>query len=549
MGSLSMSFKFPRKYYIVFAIIALTTAVVIYWASSHIVRQEENARLERLERVNSEAATAFKESLNTYATLLSGIKAFIELHNRTPDRDLIQRFIRHQLEGLSITPPFSISYVNSDHVIQFDITLEGEDSLALEGKSMRQFVGEEGIQRMDMLKQKSAFYVSSPTNLLEGGVGLPLGFGVINDENQPIGYITTITELAPIIERIYANINKEEFTFRFQTSDGVYFDHTRSYNDQATYEMKNEEYSENSHIPPEAYIASSISFYNKEFTITSAYKSRFKNSPTIFVASIILYLTIIGFMLFLISQYYIYEKKNTIINGQKRQLSELVATKNKFFSIIAHDLRSPLSSIINFLDLLKDEHFKSPQTNAIIDSLENSSKNSISLLDNLLKWSTVQTGKIKFKPVALDMQSIVKDQISIHAEALSNKGLNVRLESSFKGQLEGDKNMIATVIRNLLSNAIHFSYDNDIIVIELSEEEGHFMCSIEDNGIGMTSEFKSKLLDVTQMATQEGTRNERGSGLGLILCDQFIKAHQGTLQIESQKDNGTIVYFTIPLDR
>lgn len=159
----------------------------------------------------------------------------------------------------------------------------------------------------------------------------------------------------------------------------------------------------------------------------------------------------------------------------------------------------------------------------------------------------MQTGKIKFEPVLLDIQSILKEQIEIHGQALRDKGLNIRLECSFKGALEGDVNMIAAVIRNLLSNAIHFSYENDIIMIELSEERGHFICSIEDNGIGMTADFKRKLLDITQMVTQQGTRNEKGSGLGLILCDQFIKAHKETLHIESQKDKGSIVSFTIPL--
>ena len=131
------------------------------------------------------------------------------------------------------------------------------------------------------------------------------------------------------------------------------------------------------------------------------------------------------------------------------------------------------------MDVLKQEEFKSKQTAAIIDSLEDSSRNSISLLDNLLKWSKLETGQIKYEPIPLDILAITKDQIKVYSDNLKQKGINVRLESSFKGTVEGDKNMIATVIRNLLSNAIKFSNDNDIIVIEFSKTAQDFIFTID----------------------------------------------------------------------
>ena len=114
----------------------------------------------------------------------------------------------------------------------------------------------------------------------------------------------------------------------------------------------------------------------------------------------------------------------------------------------------------------------------------------------MLKWSRLETGQIKYEPIPLDILAITKDQIKVYSNNLQQKGINVRLESSFKGKVTGDKNMIATVIRNLLSNAIKFSKDNDIIVIEFSKTEKDFTFSIEDNGVGMTDTYRKKIFSL-----------------------------------------------------
>ena len=240
---------------------------------------------------------------------------------------------------------------------------------------------------------------------------------------------------------------------------------------------------------------------------------------------------------------------NRIFSAQKEQLSELVATKNKFFSIIAHDLRSPLSSVVNFLDILKGDHPDSQMNKEIVKALGESSRNSLSLLDNLLKWSKIQTGNIKYAPVAINLLKIVKDQVQVQQFNATKKNIKVIIESSFNGRIEADKNMIATVVRNLLSNAIKFSNTDSIIVIEISKQEGDVLVSIEDNGIGIPQGHLKKIFDVTEVTTQTGTANEKGSGLGLILCQQFVEMHGGKLELESTEGKGTIASFTLPLKK
>ncbi len=543
-----MAVRLPKKYYLIFALFALSTIAAIYWVSNHIIKQDIEAHDLRLEQANAEAAAELKDALTNYATFLTGIKTVIEIADEMPSQEALQDFVKRQANNLTIDPPFSISYIDTNHIFIYDFDKDQIDPSNLRGTSMRDIIGDQGIVRMDTLMRKDLLYVSSPTNLIEGKVALPYGFGVLDSLGRSRGYVTAVFEFMPIVNRVYQNVSKEEFVYKFMSDSGAYFDRTRAYNGQKVYATEEDpEYFENFDLSEQAYISTQIPFYNKVFTVSTAYKEENLYSTNVIIGYSLWLLAILGFMLFLISQFYLYEKTNKKIAAQKQQLSELVATKNKFFSIIAHDLRSPLSSVINFLDVLKGEEFGNKQTNEIFKQLEDSSKNSISLLDNLLKWSKVQTGQISFHPESIDILKITKDQIKVQQHLLDEKGLKVRLESSYNGKVEGDKNMIATIIRNLLSNAIKFSHKKGIIVIEINKIGSYLSFSIEDNGIGIPEQYMGKLLDVTTVTRQSGTSNEKGSGLGLILCDQFVKAHQGKFDIESQHNKGTIVTILLPL--
>ncbi len=543
-----MSVNYPKKYYLLFGILAIASALAIILATSKIIEEEMNAYHLRLIQVNKLASSELKEALNSYAIFVSGLRSYIVMDGGIPSKEKTKQFVDLQLGDISIEGPFSISYIDTSHIFIFDITKYDTSELSLEGTSMEKIIGQNGLKRMDTLMLKNTFYASDPTNLLEGKVGLPLGFGILDAYNKSLGYVTTVTEFAPMIKRVYDNVDTDLFVFSFQSSNGNYFDRTRSYNDQKVYSNNlDPECFRNFDIAESEYVKTEVPYYNKSFILGTAYKKPYSANVLMYISMIVLYLLVIGFLLFFISQYYIYRRKNKLIAAQKYQLSELVATKNKFFSIIAHDLRGPLTSIINFLDILKDEEQQSSHTKEIIDSLEDSSRSSITLLDNLLKWSKVQTGKIKYEPQPLDILSITSDQIRVQKASLVAKGLDVRIENSFKEKMiTGDKNMIATIIRNLLSNAIKFSHNNDIIVIELSKVDGHFQFCIEDNGIGMSEDFRAQVLDLSKIDSKKGTRNEQGSGLGLVVSDQFVKAHQGKLTIESEEGKGTIVCFSIP---
>jgi len=406
---------FPKKkYFLTFIALTLSSVIAIYLITREVLEKQNETMALELKSANELAAQEFKEALNTYATLITGIKVYVETSDSIPTKEMIQSFLYRQLENLSQLPPFSVSYIDTNHIIQFDFTREKNPSLNLEGTSMKELIGEEGIHRMRQLMRSDDFYASNPTNLLEGTVGFPLGFGVLDSVGKSLGYITSVAEFKPIMDKVYTYINSKDFVYKFMSQDGVYFDRTRSYNNQKVYaKEQDEEYFENFDIPEAAYISSNVPFYNKTFIISTAFKEQKQYSLGLLLTSIFWYVLVLGFLLFVISQLYLYKRKNAIIAAQKEQLTELIATKNKFFSIIAHDLRSPLSSVINFLDMLKVGETDIQSNRQIVKDLGESSKSSLSLLDNLLKWSKVQTGNLKFNPVSINILKIIKDQIRV----------------------------------------------------------------------------------------------------------------------------------------
>tara|TARA_R110001632_G_scaffold50261_3_gene125437 strand:+ start:3680 stop:5317 length:1638 start_codon:yes stop_codon:yes gene_type:complete len=543
-----MAVKFPKKYYLIFAALAISSAFLVYWATTRIVTEEREARDLRLENTNRKAASELQDALNNYVTLISGIRAETKFSDEFPSQQDLFEFIKYQVSDLHIDDSFVVSFVDTNHVFRYSFTKDQINPDGMIGVQMSDIVGQKGIRNLKNMMVKDAYYAFDPFNLVEGRVGLPLGFGVIDSTRKCQGYFSIVTDFKPIINRVYNNTDLEEYVFKFSTSNGLIFDRDRVYDgNKINNKEVDPEYYANFDVEDDAFKTTVVPFYNKSFHIGTAYKKPYTSSSSLFITSSLWYIAILGFMLFIISQLYLYKRKNKLIAAQKQQLSELVATKNKFFSIIAHDLRSPLSSVINFLDVLKQEEFPNKQTNKVFSQLEDSSKNSITLLDNLLKWSKVQTGQITFNPEDIDILAVTKDQVKVQQHLLDEKGLKVRLESSYNGSIYGDRNMIGTIIRNVLSNAIKFSYKQGIIVIELSKVDECFSFTIEDNGIGIPKKFIDKIMDVTTITSQLGTSNEKGSGLGLILCDQFIKAHNGKLDIDSEVGKGTIVSILLPI--
>ncbi|MCF8346818.1 MAG: HAMP domain-containing histidine kinase [Bacteroidales bacterium] len=242
------------------------------------------------------------------------------------------------------------------------------------------------------------------------------------------------------------------------------------------------------------------------------------------------------------------ENANQALMDSEAELSEINATKDKFFSIIAHDLKSPFNSIVGFSDLLVEQI-----GNKDYDGIEKyagiilqSSQRAVDLLMNLMKWSQCQTGRMEFNPEQFDLTKFIQDIIRMFDDIAGQKGITIRLELPANAIVFADQAMINTVLRNLVSNAIKFTKPGGEIIMSVTKEKNDLLISVKDNGVGMSEELIDKLFRIDKNPSTLGTAKESGTGLGLILCKDLIEKHNSKIWIESEEGKGSTFYFTLP---
>ncbi len=234
--------------------------------------------------------------------------------------------------------------------------------------------------------------------------------------------------------------------------------------------------------------------------------------------------------------------------NSEKDLSELNTTKDKLFSIIAHDLKSPFSAILGFSDILSNEikNQDVAKSEKIINYISSSAKNTLNLLNNLLSWAKSQTGQLSFKPELLSLSEIVKPIIDEQNLIAKIKNISIHANLSDEVTVYCDYQMLETIIRNLISNAIKYSYPDGKIDFFAIKKEKYIEISVSDYGVGMNKEIKDKLFIVGEQESLEGTTGEKGTGLGLILCKDFVEKHGGKIWVESEPEKGSKFYFTLP---
>jgi len=233
----------------------------------------------------------------------------------------------------------------------------------------------------------------------------------------------------------------------------------------------------------------------------------------------------------------------------KEKLEKINSEKDKFFSIIAHDLRSPLSSFVGLTKILSEElgNFEQDELQEMLVELRNSSSNVYKLLENLLEWSRLQRGVIKFEPESVDLAYFIDQNIALLKEAANLKNIKLSNLIDRKCYIEADPTMLNTIMRNLLSNAIKFTPRNGEVKIGAypSEDGNYAVIYVQDTGIGIEKENIDKIFSIEHKVNRPGTEGEPSSGLGLLLCKEFIEKHQGKIWVESEVGKGTTFYFTM----
>ena len=230
------------------------------------------------------------------------------------------------------------------------------------------------------------------------------------------------------------------------------------------------------------------------------------------------------------------------------ELQELNASKDKFFSIIAHDLKNPFSTIIGFSDMLNDEfHTENPENAKEYAKLINTSAvQTLKLLENLLEWANSQRGKISFKPLTINLGDIMNEEFLNLNDAAHDKNIELKSTVPEKLTVFADRNMIKTILRNLISNAIKFTHRKGKVEIKAFIDNDFVEIEVSDNGIGISKETMSKLFRIDADLSTRGTENEKGTGLGLFLCKEFVEKHGGKIWVESESGRGSTFKLVLP---
>lgn len=237
------------------------------------------------------------------------------------------------------------------------------------------------------------------------------------------------------------------------------------------------------------------------------------------------------------------------LEEKNARLEQSNTIKDKFFSIIAHDLKSPFNSIMGFSDLLVDKlssgEFEDAKKYAGI--ILNSSERAVELLSNLMDWSRCQTGRIVFKPERLDVSAFLGEIIQLYESIAMQKSIHIRQNFNAKIHAFADKDMLSTIMRNLITNAIKFTHPQGEVTISAEEIQDNLVISVRDTGVGMSQQTMENLFRIDKNISTPGTSDEKGTGLGLILCKEFVEKHAGTIRAESQPGKGSVFTISLPV--
>jgi two-component system sensor histidine kinase/response regulator len=237
------------------------------------------------------------------------------------------------------------------------------------------------------------------------------------------------------------------------------------------------------------------------------------------------------------------------LNAANEELLKANQDKDKFLKILAHDLKNPMFAISGFSDLLI-KNFRKYDESTIekqLGIINTTTKKTYDLLEELLLWTRSQSGKIPFEPRTVQLKKVCDDVLSLLNESAATKQIEIISEIDAGLELHADVDMLRTILRNLISNAIKFTHENGQIILRAEQQDTDMIITVSDNGIGMSQEVVSKLWQIAELYTSPGTKGEKGTGLGLMLCKEFVEKHNGRIWVESEVGKGSDFKIALPV--
>jgi two-component system sensor histidine kinase/response regulator len=260
----------------------------------------------------------------------------------------------------------------------------------------------------------------------------------------------------------------------------------------------------------------------------------------------------VGYQASILNKNILLNATNLEIEAQKKEiikkaseLEELNLLKNKLFSVISHDLKGPIYAQRNLFENIEKYDLPVEDIKLLVPEILKEMNFTLNLMDNLLQWSKSQMNAQIINQELIDTSTMVNDAANLVRLQAKTKGINLIIQSNSCAYVYADKNMIDLVLRNLISNAVKFSQDNNSITVTINEINSDVVISVIDNGVGMTHEEMEKI-SRNIFYSSKGTANESGTGLGIMLCQDFLRKNESTLQIKSEAGKGSTFYFRLP---
>ncbi|MDC8005339.1 HAMP domain-containing sensor histidine kinase [Aureisphaera galaxeae] len=554
-----MSYLKKNLHWISFFFLLLTGALFILYLNNNFNKKEEQERNLRLQHEHSRTVDRFTTSVDKFAGLVAGMRSFMNLSTEMPTAEEFQEFVRNQYADIKSEDSIVVSFIDTNHVFRQSFKRDKMNPAGLVGTSVSSLRSDRKIKMLDALMAQDSLRVFPPLNLIEGWVGVPIDFRVKRN-GRVLGYVAAIVDFKSIIQDIYDDADEQEFVFHFSTQEGYDFDREQTYNNTKVYNTDiDTEYYKNYMADTSSFIYSDVTAYGFGFKIGTAYKP---GGATAGFSSWLLlwYCTFLALAFAITLQVRSYKKLSSrlekanellVINEEEIQrkndeLSKMNQTQKRFFSIIGHDMKQPLNSIEGMLHLLRNEEINNPGLTQIIDGLTDATSNTVDLLNNLLRWALSQTGDIRFQETSFHMNHClvhVGSSMQQHARA---KGIRLTYQLEEEVLFRGDSDMMQTVFRNLISNAIKFTEYGGEINLGTQLKNGVLRVWISDNGTGMHQEQVDGLFRLDARTSSSGTHGEEGTGLGLILCHNFVERHGGHIVVESKLKEGTRFTIVLP---
>lgn len=540
--------------------------MAIYFVDVQMEFNEIQKRESDLRAVHHRTIAHLKTSLEKFATFSSSVRGFIEYSEHFPSENKLQSFVNRQLQDIDGYDSLIISYIDTAFIFQYAFNRYKINPTKLKGRSVRDIRSEEHIEELRERMLHTDIRLLDPINLIEGWVGIPIDFGVVKN-GQTSGFVACLINFKNIINDAYQANPDAEFVFRFMTSKGIDFDREAVYDGHKIHnQAKDSLFYKNFDIEESAFVFSEIELYGLGLTIGTAYQKPYARNQYFSFLMYSWYVVLILFSLVVMRRLYFYrqmsiesgsanqllregnkllQNKSQDIQTQNTKLNELIHTKNKFFAIISHDVKSPLNSIIGLLQLLKDQKFEDDGIQEIVGHLTSSTQNTIKLLENLLSWAQLQTGDITYQPAMIDLKGVIEESIQLKIENAEQKKIQLTSEINSGIAVHADRNMILTVTRNIISNSIKFTKPGGQVKVSCIDDVDQVTIAIADSGVGIPQKDVVELFTLDGKVKTQGTEGEKGTGLGLILSKEFIDRHNGTVWVESEVGIGTTFYFTL----